>query len=529
MTDDVYKFQGQTFKPSLLPRFSCNFIQAYESRSKISSETWISVFEKETEHHKTFSEFDLDVRKAQAYIADVAKDSAIICTIGFNSYLHAVFITATLLCQKTLFLLNPNENHDFYLKQIEQLDKESFTFYDPLLNISIENSRPFLLQETVKLSSPPVCDNIWRTDFIYVNTSGSTGQSKIVRQSEAAVMSNVAALSEVHQLNHKSSIATCLPLFHVNALEFSFLCSLLNSSRLLLFDETFLSQVPKKIQHYGAEIISLTPHILRVFAQTPNLISKYFAEIKYFVSAASALSSELANEIWRQGNKKIIQGYGLSEAVNFSCLVPPRISDTDYRILVLESKIPSIGSPLWGNEVEILDDNSVQLGPDQSGEIAIHGFTIMQSYIGKAAPTQFLRTGDVGFYKILNNQRYFFIQGRKKDVAKRLGESIPLRDLDDQILNLGYQFDLVTIAFPHEKNGEEIGLICAHEPLSKEQAHQFETQLLKIPFYKRPKVVLFRPGISLRTSSGKPQRWKQIQEFRLYYSRSFSNLKVCVE
>lgn len=529
MIDNVYKFQGQTFKPKLLPRFGCNFIQAYEARTKNSSDIWISVFEKETEYHKTFSDFDIDVRKAQAYIEDVAKDKAVICTIGFNSYLHAVFITATLLCQKTLFLLNPNENHEFYSNQTEQLDKPSFAFYDPLLNISIENSAAFSLPETLKPSSLHVLKTRWSTEFIYVNTSGSTGQSKIVRQSEVAVMSNVAALSEIHQLDPKSSIATCLPLFHVNALEFSFLCSLLNGSRLLLFDETFLSQVPKKIHQYGAEIISVTPHILRVFAQTPNLISKYFAAIKYFVSAASALSSELANEIWKQGQKKIIQGYGLSEAVNFSCLVPPLVSDADYRTLVLESKIPSIGSALWGNEVEILDDNSAPLGPDLTGEISIRGFTIMQSYIGKDSPTQFLHTGDLGFYKILNNQKYFFIQGRIKDVAKRLGETIPLRDLDDQILNFGNQFDLITIAFPHEKNGEEIGLICAHEPPSAEQAHRFETQLLGIPFYKRPKVVLFRPGVSLRTPSGKPQRWKQLEEFRAYYSRSFSNLKVCFE
>ncbi len=525
MENNIFKYLNQNFSPSLLPRFECNFTEAYYQILKTHPNAIVlSVFENNQEVHRSIHELHSDVTKAMGLINANAERFPIICTIGYNTYLHIVFILATLLSKKTLFLLNPNETDNYFQNQIQHFNSDYFIFHDDRVDCKLRQSQNFSLHCQIESKIANMTE--WSNEFIYVNTSGSTGYSKIVRQSESAVMTNVAALSEVHELTVGTKIATCMPLFHVNALEFALLCSILNGCHLLLFEETNQAQMPKKIHEVGADIVSVNPQMLKVLAKNPKLISYYMQSIKYFVSAASALTTTIAKTVWMQSRKKIIQGYGLSEAVNFSCLIPPDISDADYEYTMLDQKVPSIGIELWGNSVAILDGDTRPLGPNEKGEIAISGFNVMKSYLGSAEPLHYLRTGDMGYYIVYNTKKYFFIEGRIKDSAKRMGETIALRDLDEQIGALDLNFDMITVAFPHSHSGEEIGLLCCSEKLTDEVWQKFKAQLLLIPYYKRPKIILFIAHAVLRTSSGKPLRWKHVEKFKTFSQVTFSKKDI---
>jgi len=109
----------------------------------------------------------------------------------------------------------------------------------------------------------------------------------------------------------------------------------------------------------------------------------------------------------------VIQGYGLSEAVNFSCLMPTNLNAEEYSHWMMDFPWPSIGTALRGNTVLVLNQSGEPTGEGEIGEIAIQGKTLMRGYRANHSNNEMpadndgfeqsflgnlLRTGDLGFF-----------------------------------------------------------------------------------------------------------------------------------
>lgn len=459
-----------------------------------------------------------DVTLAQTRLEELAGDHRVIVVRETNSYENVVLLLAVLFSGRCLCPMNPKDPSTQIERQFAQLPKSS---------CEVSAAQIFSAGISESANSAPRFHRAIDEDAIYIFTSGSTGQAKVVRQSEAMILCNVEALIRHHRLGPGVTVATPLPLFHVNALEFSLLGSLMSGAHLFLFDAFNPRACLELIARQNINIFSLIPPMIRVLMDCAKSLDQKpdFSRLGYVVSAATALPKDLLHSFLEWSGVRIIQGYGLSEAVNFSCLTPVDLSEAEYRKIMFDRPHPTIGVEVWGNEVEVLPVDGTPSRALATGEICIRGWNVMPGYLG-AEQNQpfadgFLRTGDLGYYVIENGKRFFFISGRIKDCIKRAGETIPLREIDDFIVSLQIPgLDAIAVPFDHSLMGEEVALVCMVE---KSVPADWKTRLsqslereLSVAF--RPKVIAVTDS-PIRTASGKPLRRNFTELFREFGDR----------
>ncbi|MBC7538070.1 MAG: acyl--CoA ligase [Bacteriovorax sp.] len=504
-------------KNSILDRFNYSFQSFKED---------VFLVEAESEKSFTYEKFFNDTVRICYFLELNFTDIKIIVLIGKNSYLYSVYLMATILSGKTLFPINPDEDQKVILNSLKKLDKKYAIFADRALELSISNIN--LIEALSHLPVPkefmPKGPEPYQ-DLVYISTSATTGESKIVIQKEIALLSNIDDLIEHHKLLDRKKIATPLPLFHVNALHFSFFCTLFSGGQLVIFKNYDPRRCFEFIEKKEIDILSIIPALLTNIIQNYYVLKNFnISSLKYFVSAAAPLSVESVKEIKKLYGKNIIQGYGLSEAINFSCTLPINISEEMYRKVMTGEKFPSIGIELKCNEIIIVDEDFKKVAEGIEGELAIKGSNLMSGYLNTPAGSGFngkyFLTGDLGYFKTYENQNYFFISGRKKEIAKVLGETISLRELDE-LIRAGniVKNDFFAVAFDNLYKGEEIGVICKIERIEEinDLTEKFQICFKDIKKNKRPKVVLFITSQNVRTPSGKAKR----AFFKDYFSEFF--------
>lgn len=527
--DDTRLFNDQIFTLGSLRFLRGSFVANYLSSTKEHGHLpFITVFEQKTIIKKTYQEFHKDVLCAASHIRSHLKDEKTVVLIGGNSYLFSVYIVATLLLGKTLCPLNPAEGWTRLTKKILQLNENTLVFHAPsntppeglkALRMTLEQKVPSFDISSLNLelredSSP----------LILIFTSGTTGYSKVVMQTEKNILSNVDALIEHHELFKKKTILTPLPLFHVNALEFSFFCTLFSGGQLILLENAEPFLLKEALLHQKVHILSILPPIIKILHFMKNQFQEPLRQVDYVVSAAAPLSVELAKAFFADFSVRIIQGYGLSEAVNFSAVMPIQVSDVDYEEMMFHHGFPSIGKSLRGNHIDILKEDGSLAGAQIPGEICIRGHNVMNSYKDIAPEVLFkdgyLHTGDLGFYLEKEGERFFFISGRLKDVIKRFGESVSLREVDDLVNTFAFpDFDAIAVPFENDYAGEEIGLVVKGNPQLQTQPETFREHLQQMPVFLRPKIIIFTDE-SIRTPSGKPCRWQFNHLFKSFKAKA---------
>ncbi len=490
----------------------------------------------------TYREFDLDVRIAAKQITERSRPQDVVVILGRNRYETVVYSIAALMTGRTLAPMNPDDGPERISEKCALLLSSYSVWHDAEFRSWVwpENDLPAgepasaltgVNEFNLTLSTAPAVLEL--SEFapgqpcVLIFTSGSTGYSKVVEQTEIGLLTNIDDLIERHDLKPGEVVATPLPIFHVNALEFALCCTLLSGAKLVLFERAVLPVMLRGLQAEKCTILSVVPTILRIFIERSadwrqlNLLS-----LRYIVTAAAPLSVDLVQATLNQLKVRIVQGYGLSEAINFSCLLPTRLSEDEYRHWMTGFAWPSIGTSLRSSKVSVLDSDGQELSEGEVGEIVIRGPTVMQRYRGDAEGTIFrhsyLHTGDLGlFHCDPYGTRYFFISGRSKDTVKRNGLTISLREIDDLAQKLALKelgiSDVIAVTFPNKWSGEEIALVLKREAAWNTENDNSLKDILARGFSPnlRPKFILFSSR-ELRTPSGKPCRWhftKQFEEF----------------
>lgn len=321
-------------------------------------------------------------------------------------------------------------------------------------------------------------------DFLIIYTSGSTGEPKGVVLSKEAVVANAKQVGKIHGFDKGSAHATCLPLYHCNALCMSLVGSIVFRQKFLLLEKFSVEEYFKLIEENDVATASIVPALLEKIVQERHDLPKC---LDYFITAAAPLSSNLALRFYNLYGPKLVQGYGLSEAVNFS-FVMPKLDEDDFVTEYIQNH-PPVGIPVQGTEVKIVD-----------GEVLVKGQNLMREYLKNPMATKdafdddgFLKTGDLGAFR----GKFLVLQGRKKEVINRGGETIYPIDIEETWQ--GLEVPSVAMAVSNNLLGDDIGMcIETTDPVA------LATQISKLHY--RP--VAVQTGKILRTSVGKPQRKK---------------------
>jgi long-chain acyl-CoA synthetase len=334
-------------------------------------------------------------------------------------------------------------------------------------------------------------------------TGGTTGIPKGAVLTHRNLVANAVHNRAWLTLRHEGQerVLAVIPFFHVYGMTTAMNLGILIGAELVLIPKFHTKEVLKFIARYRPTIF---PGIQAMYLAIANYakIHKYdLTSIKAAISGAGPLMHEVQERFEHLTKARIVEGYGLSEASPVTHCNP----------IFGERKPGSIGLPFPDTEARIVDIETgmKDLPVGEAGELVVKGPQVMKGYWNRPAETAYalrggwLHTGDIAK---MDEDGYFYIVDRIKDMIKTVGENVYPREVEEVLFMHPKVKDAVVIGLPQEFMGEEIKayvVLKEGETATAEEIIQFcREQLSK---FKVPKEVEFRKELP-KTLVGKVLR-----------------------
>jgi acyl-CoA synthetase (AMP-forming)/AMP-acid ligase II len=454
----------------------------------------------------------------------------LLVTVGPNTPEHLVILLGAYLRGHPIAMLDPEDPTWMTEQKLQQLNQPHAVFTSKQ-DLTQKGHFDFTTIQDLPPANPRFSVHTRPNQAVQVFTSGSTGSSEIALLREEGLLANAEALIHLHDLKPGRRVLTPLPVFRMNCFSFSFLANLLAGGELILTEHFDLGQFLKILEIESVHIASVAPHILVQLEQRKEHLPPNSA-LDYFLTAAAPLSPDLAKRLVFNFPYRVIQGYGLSQAVNFSLTMPPKLSQKEYQHWMTAFARPSLGTPVDFNSVQVWGPSGEVKSAGEVGELVIRGWKIMDGYLGDSEQACFqgeaLHTGDLGFFQTdALGRPFFFITGRSKEVIKRMGETVSLVEIDNCLMTLGLAFEAaIAVPFANKSAGEEIAIVIQLKDSQKvDTSNLVESLKSKLAEKSWPRVIAFTQD-PVRTSSGKASRWKFRDSFAQYHSKILGKIPI---
>jgi len=330
-------------------------------------------------------------------------------------------------------------------------------------------------------------------------TGGTTGRAKGVMLSHHNLyFSGLAAQRASYVPGINRGLAT-LPLSHSYGLLVT-IAGLHSPERnlgvlLRWFDPTAFLAL---IEEHRLQQSAVVPSMLQILLSQP-LEDYDLSSLRYITSGGSPLAADVAQEFCRRvPSVSIREGYGLTETAALIATNPAG-----------REKMGSVGLPVPGTEVRIVDDAGRELPPHQSGEICCRSPGVMRGYWHAPAATaealreDWLYTGDIGY---LDDEGYLFIVDRKKDLIIRGGFNVYPRDVEDALVEHPAVQVAGVVGRPDTAHGEEVVAFVSLTDGAEDSGEELvEWARRRIGGYKYPREVHVVDSVPL-TPVGKVDR-----------------------
>ncbi len=341
-------------------------------------------------------------------------------------------------------------------------------------------------------------------------TSGSTGQPKGVLLSHLSLLAGAANTIQAHQLGPHDRSLCVLPLYHMNALTITLLPTFLSGGCVVLPRRFNANLFWNWVTEYRCTWFALVPTLVSHLLQwtNPHAAGKGadLAQVRFARSSSAPLAPAQHWAFEEKFKLPLIEAMGMTEAggVIFSNPLPPAIR-----------KIGSAGVPC-GVAVRIVNAEACDLPSGQSGEIVVRGVSVTQGYYRNPQATAelfnaggWMRTGDLGYR---DDDGYFFIIGRIKELIIKAGENIAPREIDEALLRHPAVAEAAVVGVPDAHWGEDIAGYVVLKP----EAGCDERELLRfcrgeIGDFKTPSKIYFVADLP-KGPAGKIQRLKLAEQ-----------------
>ena len=334
---------------------------------------------------------------------------------------------------------------------------------------------------------------------MYQYTGGTTGVSKGVMLTHGNLSKQIQQICAwFPQFGPDEIMLGALPFFHVFGLSTAMNLAIYSGWGNILVPKPQPTQLLEAISKYKPTFAPLVPTMYIGMLEHPKIESTDLTSIKGCFSGSAPLPVEVIHEFEKKTGSTIVEGYGLTE----SCPV------THVNPFKGQRKIGSIGVPIPDTVCRIVDlkNGATDVPLGESGELLIKGPQIMKGYwkrpdaTAEALTDGWLHTGDIAQ---MDEDGYFYIVDRKKDLIISGGYNVYPRDIEEVFFEHPKVMEATVIGIPHPKRGEAVKVFV----VLKEGQQATTEELMaycqdKLAKYKWPTEIEFRKDLP-KTNVGK--------------------------
>ncbi len=321
-------------------------------------------------------------------------------------------------------------------------------------------------------------------------TGGTTGLSKGAMLTHSNVGANIQQTGAVlHCLMHEPQvIMAVVPYFHVYGLTTCVVLPTLLRAATVPIPRFAPGELLAGIEKYKVTVLPGAPSIYIALLQQKHARAYALKTLKFCIAGSAPMPVESLRQFEAETGAKIIEGYGLSEASPITHLNPAQGM----------RKIGSIGVPFPDTEARIVDMElgSVPMPPGKVGELILRGPQVMRGYwnnpdeTANALRNGWLYTGDIA---VMDEDGYFTIVDRKKDMIIVGGYNVAPREIDEVLYEHPKVKEAVTVGVPHPTRGETIkAYVVLKDGEKAERAEIIAWCRQHLANYKVPRQLEFR-------------------------------------
>jgi long-chain acyl-CoA synthetase len=321
---------------------------------------------------------------------------------------------------------------------------------------------------------------------VILYTSGTTGKPKGAQLTHSNLAINADLTRQLLATGPEDVILGALPLFHAFGQTCGLNTAVCSGASLALVQRFDPGEVLRSIERDKVSVFEGVPTMYAALLHHPDRERFDVQTLRLCVSGGAALAVELLRGFERAFGCVILEGYGLSETSPVACF--------NHRD---QERMPgSIGTPIKGVQMKLVDNDRREVGPGEVGEVAIRGHNVMKGYWNRPDATEQAIDEDGWFYsgdlaKIDADGRYFIVD-RKKEMIIRGGYNVYPREVEEILYEHPAVREAAVIGIPHPELGEEVGAAVALKPgATTTESDVREFVKANIAAYKYPRHVWF--------------------------------------
>ena len=353
-------------------------------------------------------------------------------------------------------------------------------------------------------SALPLVESLQPALLMY--TSGTTGTPKGVLLTHANLLHAARSMAAWHSLTQSDTVLSSLPIYHINGQVISTITPFVSGGSVVAPHAFSVSNWWNLAMQYRCTWINMVPTIIAYLINAAKsggaLPSRQdLQSIRFGRSASAPLPPEHHREFEALFGITVIEGMGMTESCSMVFCNPHDES----------RRYGSPGKPC-GVEAKVIDPEGAPLGNNVVGEICLRGGNVLNAYYKAETETAkafdsegWLKTGDLG---MRDDDGFYFITGRLKELIIKGGENIAPREIDEAVLKHPAVLDAAAVGIPDSNYGQEI-MVCIilkpGEKCSEDEMRSFCSEHLGK--FRTPKIILFMEDLP-RGPSGKVQRLK---------------------
>ena len=339
-------------------------------------------------------------------------------------------------------------------------------------------------------------------------TSGTTGTPKGVVLTHANLLHAARSMAAWHSLTQADIVLSSLPIYHINGQVISTITPFVSGGSVVAPHSFSVKNWWSLAIQYRCTWINMVPTIIAYLINAAKsggaLPSREeLKSIRFGRSASAPLPPEHHREFEDLFGITVIEGMGMTESASMVFCNPHDES----------RRYGSPGRPC-GVEAKVIDPEGNPLGNNTVGEICLRGGNVLNAYYKAEAETAkafdaegWLKTGDLG---MRDDDGFYFITGRLKELIIKGGENIAPREIDEAVLRHPAVLDAAAVGIPDSNYGQEIMVCIVLKPGAACTEEEMRAFCLKeLGKFRTPKIILFMEDLP-RGPSGKVQRLKLV-------------------